>query len=124
MFSEFMRLFWFVFITGGIFFYFIDQAVDVDSFSKELMVNNLYHFLVGFLFIIGMLHFKYKFKFKILLPIIFAVLVLGEVYDFFIEITNFSILSLFYNIYVLSWGVISGFAFSKSLKSPPNTQSL
>ncbi len=114
-----MRLFWLVFTTGALIFYFIDQAVDVDSFSKELIVNNLYHFLVGFLFIIGMLHFKYKFKFKILLPLIFTVLVLGEIYDFFIEITNFSILSLIYNIYVLFWGVVSGFAFSKSLKSPP-----
>jgi hypothetical protein len=119
-----MRLFWFVFITGGIFFYFIDQAVDVDSFSKELMVNNLYHFLVGFLFIIGMQHFKYKFKFKILLPLIFTVLVLGEIYDFFIEITNFSILSLLYNIYVLFWGVVSGFAYSKSLKSSEKTHPL
>ncbi len=108
-----MRLFWFVFCTGLLIFYFVDKAVKVDSFTIETQLNNLYHFLAGFIFLTWMFHAKIQHKFRWFVIVFISILVLDEVYDFSRGIKDTSFITIFFNSYLLLWGGISGLVFSK-----------
>ncbi len=108
-----MRLFWFVFCTGLLMFYFVDKAVGVDSFTIETLLNNLYHFLAGFVFLAWMYYAKIQHKFRWFVILFIGILILDEAYDFSRGIKDTSLIMIFFNSYLLIWGGVSGLAFSK-----------
>ena len=115
-----MRLFWFVFCTGLIIFYFVDQAVEVDSFTKETIINNLYHFFAGFIFLAGMFYLKMQHKFRWFVILFIGILVFDEIYDLSRGIKDTSLITIFFNSYLLIWGGVSGLVFSKKRATTPD----
>ena len=111
-----MRLFWFVFCSGWVFIYFVDHAIKVDSFAEETLINNLYHFFTGFIFLAGVNRLNLKHKFKFFMVLVIVILCLDEIYDYMRHVKDFTFLSLFYNLSLLLWGALSGLALSKRSK--------
>ena len=110
-----MKLFWFVFIIGFILFYFAVQAVDVPFFSVEMLINDLYHFLAGFIFLVGVITLKVEHKFRTVLMLVAGVLVLDGLYGYFQHgIDRNYLITHLYNLYLLIWGVVCGLVFKKS----------
>ncbi len=112
-----MRLFFFVFCSGGAVFYFINHAFKVDSFADETLINNVYHFVAGFIFLAGAIRLNLKHKFKFFILLVIMILLLDEIFDYMRYVKDFSFLSLFYNLYLLLWGALSGLVLSKRLKN-------
>ena len=108
-----MRLFWLVFGTGLLVFYFVDKAVKVDSFTVETLLNNLYHFFAGFIFLTGMFYLNIQYKFRWFAILFLGILVLDEIYDLSRGIKDTSFITIFFNSYLLLWGGVSGLVFSK-----------
>ena len=115
-----MRLFWFVLCTGLLIFYFVDKAVKVDSFTVETLLNNLYHFFAGFIFLAGMFYLKMQHKFRWFVILFLGILVLDEIYDLSRGIKDTSFITIFFNSYLLIWGGVSGLAFSKKRVVAPD----
>lgn len=111
-----MRLFWFVFCSGWAFIYFLDHAFKVDSFTEETLINNLYHFFTGFIFLAGAIRLNLKHKLKFFLVLVIVILFLDEIYDYVRYVKDFTFLTLFYNLSLLLWGALSGLALSKRSK--------
>ena len=112
-----MKLFWFVFITGFILFYFAIQAASVPFFSVEMLINNLYLFLAGFVFLVGVMKLKVKHKFRIVLMFVVGILVLDGIYAYYqYGVDRNYIVTHLYNLYLLIWGAVSGLVFKQSRK--------
>ncbi len=106
-----MRLFWFVFLSGGVFFYFIDQAFKMDLFSKETLLNNMYHFFAGFIYLAWTLRLNLKNKLKLFFLLAAVILFIDEMYDYLRHFRTFTFIELFYNLYLLLWGALCGYVF-------------
>jgi hypothetical protein len=108
-----MKLFWFVLITGFVLFFFIVQAFKLDIFSLEMLTHNLYHFLIAFV-ILGyfFLHMTLKIM-KFLLILVLCLLVLDEIVHYVSGVGNISAEVLIMNFYLLVWGGLSGFLFTR-----------
>ena len=112
-----MKLFWFVFFTGFIIFYFAVQAVGIPFLSVEMIFNDIYHFLAGFIFLIGVITLEVEHKFRTLLMFVAGVLVLDGIYGYYQNgIDRNYIVTHLYNLYLLFWGAVSGLMFKKSRK--------
>ena len=94
-------------------FYFVDQAVEVDSFTNETIINNLYHFFAGFIFLAGMFYLEMRHKLRWFVILFIVILVLDEIYDLSRGIKDTSLITIFFNSYLLIWGGVSGLVFSK-----------
>ncbi len=108
-----MRLFWFVICTGLLIYYFADKAVKLDSFTIEAILNNFYHFFAGFVFLAWMFHLDMQHKFRWVISLFIGILLLDEIYDLVRGVHDTTLLTIFFNSYLLIWGAFSGFVFSK-----------
>ncbi len=115
-----MRLFWLTFCVGWVLFYFADQAVKYDSLTVEGLINNLYHFFAGFIFITWMFKSNIKNKFKSFIILLIVILVLDETYDYFRHVKDFGLIMLIYHLYLVFWGAASGLMISKHLTRTKN----
>ena len=119
-----MRLFWFIFCTGLLIFYFVDKAVKVDSFTLEALLNNLYHFFAGFVFLTWMYYVKVQHKFRWSAILFIGILVLDEVYDFSRGIKDTSFLTIFL-IHTYWFGeVLVGLSLVKNVLALINSRTL
>ena len=108
-----MRLFWFVFCVGWVLFYFADQAVKYESLSLEGLINNIYHFLAGFVFIAWMFRSDIKNKVKSFFILLVVILALDETYDYFRQVNDFSLIMVIYHLYLVFWGAACGFMLGR-----------
>lgn len=106
-----MKLFWIVFFAGLILFYFVANALKVEIGSLEMFLHMLYHFFSGAIILAGWYFYKSKRRFKIFLLIIFTILFVDELGDYFRGVENMSSMMLAFNLYLLFWGAVSGIAF-------------
>lgn len=106
-----MRLFWIVFFAGLFLFYFVSKALKIEVDSFEMLWHLLYHFFSGFIVLAGWYFYKSKRRFKIFLLIIFTILLVDELGDYFRGVEDMSSMMLAFNLYLLFWGAVSGIAF-------------
>ena len=111
-----MRLFWFVFFSGGIFFYFLDQAFKVELFTTETVLNNMYHFFAGFIYLAWSLRLNLKNKLKYFILLAAVILFIDEMNDYLRHYRTFTFIELFYNLYLLLWGALCGYVYLISPK--------
>jgi hypothetical protein len=103
-----MKLFWSVFSIGLVFYYLIVRAFKLDIFTGEMLGHTAYHFFSGFIVLAGWCFYKSKRRFKMLLVMVFCILFLDELIDYFRGIDGISSTLLAYNLYLLLWGALSG----------------
>ena len=106
-----MRLFWLVFGTGWIPYYFFVKALKVDVFSVEMLLHTLYYFFAGFIILAGWCFYKSKKRIKFLLISIFFIIYIDDLTDYLRGIDVITTEMLIYNLYVLFWGSLSGVTF-------------
>lgn len=108
-----MRFFWFVFFMGMVLFYFADQAAKIDTFTVAALINNLYHFLAGFIFVAWLFRSDIKNKFKAFFILLVGIFILDEIYDYFMSIKDFNFILHIYHLYLILWGAVSGLVLGK-----------
>ncbi|MGR8932768.1 MAG: hypothetical protein ACU837_00075 [Gammaproteobacteria bacterium] len=106
-----MKLFWLVFFTGLILFYFVKQALKIEFGSVEILLHTLYHFFSGFIVLAGWCFFKFKKRFKVFFAIVITILLIDELGDYFRGVEDMTSIMLAYNLYMLLWGAAAGIAF-------------
>lgn len=106
-----MRLFWFIFCLGLVFLYFIDQAIDAKSLTPKMIINNLYHYLAGLIFLPKLIKSNIAHKIRYISLFLLSVLMIGVIFNYSMEVQDIRILSLLYNLYFVFWGTVSGLVF-------------
>jgi hypothetical protein len=109
-----MRLFWFIFCTGLFIYYFADRAVKLDSFTVEAIMNNFYHYFAGFVILLGLFYLKIEHKFRWFVAFFIGVLLWDEIYDLLRGVKDTTLLTIFFNSYLIIWGSVSGLVLSKN----------
>ena len=115
-----MKLFWAIFVSGSILFFFVVQALKVNMFTLEMLTHSLYHFFIGFVILANFVFHMTLKRMKFLLLLVLALLVLGEIFDYVRGLGNLSVELLIFNFYLVFWGGISGFTFAVHKKSDSN----
>ena len=113
-----MRLFWLVFCTGLFIYYFADMAVKLDSFTVEAIMNNFYHFFAGFISLMGLFYLKVENKFRWFIILFIGILFWDEIYDLLRGVKDTTLLTIFFNSYLIIWGGVCGLALCKKYFSP------
>ena len=111
-----MNLFWLVTSVGLILFYFVVHAFKVEFFTLEMLTHNMYHFLSGMISLGILVHWNPKKKFKIYALLIIGILIFDEINDFTRGVSINSFLIVFYNLYLILWGALTGFTIVRHLK--------
>ena len=108
-----MRLFWFVFCTGLFIYYFADMAVKLDSFTVEAIMNNFYHFFAGLVSLMGLFYYKIEHKFRWFVTLFIGILFWDEIYDLLRGVTDTTLVTIFFNSYLIIWGGVCGLVLCK-----------
>lgn len=100
---------------GLILLYFLDISLRVGSLNLEMFIHNLVRFFTGFVFLGIWVWKKHKLKFKIAMYIILVFLISDDIFDYVRGINNLRLEILIHDFYVVVWGAVSGYFFSKYL---------
>ena len=85
----------------------------MDSFTVEAIMNNLYHFVAGFVIPAGLYYLKIEHKFRWFVALFIGVLLWDEIYDLLRGVKDTTFLTIFFNSYLIIWGSVSGMVLSK-----------
>lgn len=103
-------------IAGLILLYFVNAALKVNIFNWEMLIHSGIRFFLGFL-VLGVGYFyEHKLNLKIAIILVLGLLVVDDIMDYMRDVTRFSVEQLLHNLYMLLWGVLTGYAFMRDLK--------
>ncbi len=108
-----MKLFWFFFVSGSILLFFLVTAFKINLLSLEMLTHSLFHFLIGF---VTLSYFFFHMTLKVLKFLSFlllGLLILDQLIDFSRGVGDISLQLLIMNFYLVFWGGLSGFAFTR-----------
>ncbi|MFK5947734.1 MAG: hypothetical protein QM500_03055 [Methylococcales bacterium] len=98
-------------VVGLLLVYFIDAAFQVDGLTEEMLVNNFFRFLLGFL-MMGLWGWsEHKHKSKIFIYILIALVIGDNVFDYMQNISSFDFEMTLHDLYFFLWGALTGYFF-------------
>ena len=86
-----------------------------------MFTHNLYHFFSGMIILGGLVHFNPKKKFKFYALIIIGILIFDEINDFTRGVSIAGFLMVFYNLYLIFWGALTGLTIVRYWKEKKET---
>jgi len=102
-------------IIGLILLYFLDAALRVENLNLEMLTHNLVHFFAGFVFLGIWVWYGHRLKLKVSMYIILVLLISDNIFDYIRDIDNLTFEMLIHNLFLVGWGAISGFFYTKYL---------
>ncbi len=108
-------------VVGMILLYFIDAALKIDLFNREMVIHSGIRFFTGFIILGIACFYEHKIKFSISLYLVLGLFLADDILDYVRNTASFSIEMIMYGLYMLIWGAIVGYLcmrFIKSRKAP------
>jgi NhaP-type Na+/H+ or K+/H+ antiporter len=101
---------------GLVLLYLLDSAFKIDGLTREMLIDNLIRYILGFICFYYVAWTKRKFKNTFYLSILIVFIIFDSVYIYIENIEVQGFLMLIHDLYFAFWGVISGFFFVRYLK--------
>ncbi len=100
---------------GLLLLYFVDAAFHIDGLTKEMLTDNSFRFLLGFILISIWSWSEHKHKPKIFMYLLLVILIGDVIYDYVQNISTLDFEMTLHDLYLFFWGALSGYYFLQYL---------
>jgi hypothetical protein len=117
-----MKLVSIAIIVGLILLYFVNAAVKIDIFNREMLIHSGIRFFTGFIILGISCFYEHKFKFKISIMLVLLLVLADDVMDYVRHVSTFTAEFMLHNIFMLAWGSVVGYLFMRHIKAGSDNQ--